>query len=211
MNICAIKAENICKKFGDQEILTNLNLEINDGDFICITGESGKGKTTLLNIMGMLDAPDSGNICIKGVNNPKLRSKVGCRLIKNELFYVFQNYGLVEDKTVKYNLEISAKFSGLNKVSDFEKALTRVGLNPDFLKKKVFTLSGGEQQRCALARMYLKNFNIVLADEPTGSLDPDNRDMILEIFKNINKEGKTVIIVTHDKEVVKCAGKVVKL
>ena len=96
-----IELQNINKSFGNHQIFRNLSLEIEKGDFVCITGPSGKGKSTLLNIIGMLDTPDAGTVRISGVENPKLSSRVGRKLLKNELFYVFQNYGLVEDKTVR--------------------------------------------------------------------------------------------------------------
>ena len=135
----------------------------------------------------------------------------GSKLLENELFYVFQNYGLVEDKTVRYNLEIATYFSGKKSNDVLADALTQVGLHQDILNQKIYTLSGGEQQRCALARLYLKNYSIVLADEPTGSLDAVNREKVMEIFKRIHESGKTVIIVTHDAEVTKCAKRVITL
>lgn len=206
-----IKLDNISKSFGNHEIFKNFSLEIKKGDFVCISGDSGKGKTTLLNILGMLDTPDTGNVVINDKTNPKFNSKLGRKILRDEIFYIFQNYGLVEDKTVKYNLEIAASISGKNKEEDYINALEKVGLDSNFLKKKIFTLSGGEQQRCAMARIYLKKFNIVLADEPTGSLDSNNREKVMEILKNINNDGKTIIVVTHDPEVVKCAKTIVKL
>ena len=206
-----IELKNISKKFGDHQILKDFSLEIPEGDFVCITGESGKGKTTLLNIIGMLEPADSGTLIIDGVENPKLNSRAGRRMIQDSMFYVFQNYGLVEDKTVKYNLSVAAYFMEHKNNEILENALIKVGLGPEFMNKKVYTLSGGEQQRCALARLYLKKHKIILADEPTGSLDPMNREKVMEIFQNINESGKTVLIVTHDKEVTKCAKRVIRL
>ena len=187
------------------------SLEIEEGEFVCITGESGKGKSTLLNIMGILDTVNSGDITIKGIKNPKMSSSKGLKLLRNEIAYVFQNYGLVEDKTVKYNLQISGEFSGRNKKENLIDALEKVGLNEEFLGHKIFALSGGEQQRVALARLYLKDSSIILADEPTGSLDAVNREKVLSILSDLNKQGKTVIIVTHDPEVEKRAGRVIRL
>lgn len=207
----AVSLKNISKKFGMKEIFSNFSMDIDEGDFICITGKSGAGKSTLLNIIGMLDVPDSGDVVIKSRVNPKFNSKSGRSLLRDEIFYVFQNYGLVEDRTVKYNLEMSAEFSKKKSEDYYIKALEKVGLSADYLNMKVYTLSGGEQQRCALARIYLKNYSIVLADEPTGSLDADNRNMVMDILKGANQEGNTVIVVTHDPEVVKCAKKVVEL
>ena len=109
----------------------------------------------------------------------------------------------MDDQTVEYNLMINGRFSGKNKKGYLENALERVGLSKDVLDQKVFTLSGGEQQRVALARIYLKDSDMILADEPTGSLDANNRDKVMHILKDMNDIGKTVIIVTHDAEVVK--------
>ena len=186
-------------------------MEIEEGDFVCISGESGKGKSTLLNMIGLLDMPDSGNIIINGKKNVKFSSKDGRELMKNKISYIFQNFGLVDDQTVEYNLKISGKFSGKNKKNDLENALERVGLNKNMLNQKIFTLSGGEQQRVALARIYLKDSDMILADEPTGSLDANNRNKVMEILKDLNNSGKTVVIVTHDEEVVKCAKRTVKI
>ena len=206
-----VKIENISKKFGSKEIFKNFNMEIEEGDFVCISGESGKGKSTLLNMIGLLDMPDSGNIIINGKKNVKFSSKDGRELMKNKISYIFQNFGLVDDQTVEYNLKISGKFSGKNKKNDLENALERVGLNKNMLNQKIFTLSGGEQQRVALARIYLKDSDMILADEPTGSLDANNRNKVMEILKDLNNSGKTVVIVTHDEEVVKCAKRIVKI
>ena len=206
-----ITLKKVCKSFDSHEIFHDFDLEVEQGEFVCITGESGKGKTTLLNIIGMLEQPDSGTVTINGVENPRLNKPAGRKLLKNDVFYVFQNYGLVEDQTVKYNLQIAGYFTKKTKDGDLEAALAKVGLGPEFLKSKIYTLSGGEQQRCALARMYLKNHSIILADEPTGSLDAANREKIMEILKHMNEAGKTVVVVTHDPEVTKCANRVVQL
>ncbi|MBQ1409931.1 MAG: ATP-binding cassette domain-containing protein, partial [Oscillospiraceae bacterium] len=129
-----ITLKKVCKSFGAHEIFRDYDLEIEQGDFVCITGESGKGKTTLLNIIGMLESPDSGTVTVNGVENPKLNKPAGRRLLKKDIFYVFQNYGLVEDQTVKYNLKIAGYFTRKTKDSDLEAALAKVGLGPEFLK-----------------------------------------------------------------------------
>lgn len=206
-----INLENIAKKFGNRVIFDDFNLEIEEGEFVCISGESGKGKSTLLNIIGVLDKADSGDVMILGIKNPYFTTRKGKKLLRDEISYVFQNYGLVEDKTVKYNLEISGAFSGRNKKKDLLEALQQVGLNEKFLNQKVYALSGGEQQRVALARLYLKKSSIILADEPTGSLDAGNRENVLNILSKLNEEGKTIIVVTHDPEVEKCASRIIRL
>lgn len=206
-----IKLENISKTYGIRTVLKDYSIEIEDKEFICITGESGKGKTTLLNIMGMLDYPDSGNVYIFNQKNPKLDSKKGREILRHNLTYVFQNYGLVDDRTVRYNLEINLEYLKNKKTVDLKKALEEVGLDESYLKMKVYELSGGEQQRVALAKLFLRDYSLVLADEPTGSLDSINRDKIMNIFCKLHDSGKTIIIVTHDKEVAKCAGRIIEL
>ena len=208
----AIRLENICKKFGNKLIFDNYSLTINQGEFVSIIGESGKGKTTLLNIIGMLERPDAGNVIIKGVNNPFFTQSLGRKLLRNNIIYLFQNNGLVESETVKYNLEIcNQSMSKRDMQSQMKEALKNVGLTETDLKRKIYELSGGEQQRVAIARIYLKPADIILADEPTGSLDHHNRDIIMNLIRNFHKEGKTIVVVTHDKEVAECSQRVIEL
>jgi len=206
-----VQLNNICKSFGTRNIFKNLNLEITENEFVCITGKSGKGKTTLLNIMGMLEHPDTGDVSLFGVSNPKLNSRNGRKILRNKLAFVFQNFGLVEDRTVKYNLQICSEFSKKNRNANYIEALTNVGLSEEYLNEKVFHLSGGEQQRVALARLFIHDCSLILADEPTGSLDYENRDNVIEIFKELHRQGKTIVVVTHDNEVAKCAERIIEL
>ncbi|NLJ16656.1 MAG: putative bacteriocin export ABC transporter [Clostridiales bacterium] len=208
-----IKLINICKKYDDKVIFDNLNLEINEGEFVSIVGESGAGKSTLLNIIGLLETADSGDIIIHNVKNPKLQKRSGSILLRNNIAYLFQNYGLIDNETVLENLMISLRFRQMTKkekIKEAQKALENVGLS-GLGKKKVYKLSGGEQQRVALAKIMLKPCDIILADEPTGSLDNDNKHAVLNILKKFNEEGKTVIVVTHDSVVAECAKRSVKI
>lgn len=211
--MAVISLNNICKSFGSKVIFDNFNLNVEQGEFLCITGASGKGKTTLLNIIGLLEKQDSGSVNILEYDNPVLDSKSGVHLLRNEISYLFQNYGLVDNQTVEYNLKIATRFLKLTKEEEkakIEEVLDTVGLS-GYEKNKIFQLSGGEQQRVAMARILLKPTSIILADEPTGSLDADNREMIMSLLTKVNELGKTIIIVTHDKEVVKCAKRVIEL
>lgn len=124
--------------------------------------------------------------------------------------YVFQNYGLVEDKTVQYNLNIASHFTDVTE-KDIEDVLNKVGLDKSILKNKVYTLSGGEQQRVAIARVFLKKCKLLLADEPTGSLDAGNKEVVMKLFEQLNKEGTTIVMVTHDEEILKYATRIVEL
>jgi len=163
-------------------------------------GVSGAGKSTLLNIIGMLEKADSGDIEILGVKNPDFNSARGVKLLRHSISYLFQNYGLVDSETILYNLKITTKFSKYSRSEEKEKiakALEKVGLS-GFEKKKVYQLSGGEQQRVAMSKIILKSSKLILADEPTGSLDSANRKDVLELLKEMNQNGSTVIVVTHD-------------
>ena len=208
-----ISLSNICKKYDENIIFDNYSLDIEQGEFVSIMGKSGAGKSTLLNIIGLLEKPDSGDIVINGVKNPKFQSSTGTKLLRHHISYLFQNYGLVENETVEQNLKVGTRYLKLKKDEENKKiseALEFVGLQ-GYEKKKVYKLSGGEQQRVAIARVMLKPSEIILADEPTGSLDSENRDMVLSLLTQLNKQGKTVVVVTHDPNVEQSAKRCIKL
>lgn len=211
--MCIISLHNVSKIFDDKVVLNKYNIKIERGEFICITGASGSGKSTLLNLMGLLERPNSGIINICGVENPKLNSRAGNRILRKEISYLFQNFGLIESETVEYNVSLATRFL---KVSKKEKeslilsVLNEINLaNTD--NKKIYQLSGGEQQRVALAKCIIKPSNIILADEPTGSLDDDNKYIIMEILKKLHNGGKTIVLVTHDNTLKKYATRIVTL
>ena len=196
-----VSLKNISKSFKD------FSLDVEEGEFLSISGASGKGKTTLLNIIGLLEKPDSGDVFLFDTRNESFGSKKARDIRRHRLSYLFQNYGLVDNETCKFNLNLALEFSDLDreqKKKAISDALTSVGLE-GFDNRKVFSLSGGEQQRVALAKIILKSPDLILADEPTGSLDADNRDYVLSILKKLNDEGKTIIMVTHDVKVDSCA------
>lgn len=196
-----VRITGLNKKYGDRVIFHDVNLSVHSGEMICVSGPSGSGKSTLLNIIGMFEQADSGEIYLFGEKIPKADSKEGKALLKNRLFYLFQNFALVTNETVDYNLEIPLLESGVPKKKRIKlkmDALKAVGLDYLSLKEKIYHLSGGEQQRVALARGYIKKFDLLLADEPTGSLDEKNRDSIIDILDRFHDAGKTIIIVSHD-------------
>lgn len=201
-----IKLENVKKSFGNNVIFDDLSFEIKRGELVAIIGKSGSGKSTLLNILGGLERIDSGKITVDDMDITQKKNLVN--YFRTEVGFVFQNFALTENKTVKENLEIIKKNakSGIT----IEDALESVGLK-NKLNEKVYKLSGGEQQRVSLARVMIKKCNVILADEPTGSLDPENGKKIMDIFKRLNKEGKTVIIVTHDMKIAEQCGRVIKI
>ena len=204
-----ITLNNISKKYNEKNIVRNFNLKINKGEFISIVGESGSGKTTLLNKIGLLEKQTSGDIVVMGIKNPT--SKELTKLQREFYGYVFQNYALIEEDSVQTNLKLALKYNKvIDKQAEINRALKLVGLE-GYNKKKVFELSGGEQQRLALARIMLKKCEIILADEPTGNLDNKNRDIVFNILKDLNKQGKTIVIVTHDNYIANKCDKIIKL
>ena len=207
----AIEVLNITKKFGKRYIFKNLNLSVEDGEFIAIVGQSGCGKSTLLNMIGLLEEFNSGTIKIKGIEIPKIESKAATNLRRNTINYLFQSFALINDMTVYQNLMLAMKF--LN-ITDKEKdkkiieILKKVKLE-ELKDEKVNTLSGGEQQRVALARTILKPGDIILADEPTGSLDSVSAEIVFNLIKDLSKQyKKTVLMVTHNKDLANRADRI---
>lgn len=204
-----IQLLNVNKQFDEKKVLSNISLSISKNEFVCITGESGAGKTTLLNIIGLLEKPDSGEVILNGKKH--FTKKEILRLRRDFFGYVFQDYLLIPDKTVEENICISKyKNKNINR-KDTDEVMKKVGLDSTYLNKKIHYLSGGEQQKVAIARMMLKKYELVLADEPTGNLDHKNKMDVVEIFKNMKKEGKTIICVTHDQEVANVADRIISL
>ena len=201
-----INVENLCKSFGDKVLFTDLSFTADAGEFVVITGRSGSGKTTLLNILGGLESPDSGTVLIDGksISDRKFRRV----FYSDTVGFLFQNFALVENKTVRQNLEMVMKKhrSGVS----VEEALKMVGI-ADKAEAKVCTLSGGEQQRVALARLIFKRCSLILADEPTGSLDSENEDEVLRILHSFCDLGKTVITVTHSEKIIGMEKRVIRL
>lgn len=196
----------LSKRFEGRVLFENFNFKIESGEFVCFSGVSGCGKTTLLNMIGMIEPFDSGKLLIDGeaIVTPKQRMQY----FQKKLGFLFQNFALVENKTVEQNLKLIRKQDRTNLT--MEEALKRVGLS-GVLKQKVYTLSGGEQQRVALARLFFKQSEIILADEPTGSLDEANANRIMQILKELHQEGKTIILVTHDEKIKRMAERVIEL
>lgn len=207
-----VKLENISKSFQGIDVLCELSLEVNQGEFVAVVGASGCGKSTLLNIVGLLDKQDKGNVVLFNETNIKPFSRKAERMLKDKIGYLFQNYALIENQTVAYNLDVvfDHKVKKEERQKKIQVALQKVGLE-GIESKKVFKCSGGEQQRIALARLLIKPCELILADEPTGNLDVENREKILKILKDLNEAGKTIILVTHDQEVAKQCQRVLEI
>lgn len=206
-------AKNISKNFNDTIVLKDLNLIVNKGEFLAITGASGSGKSTLLSILATLDKPSSGEVWLNDINLHK-SNNIELSNIRNEHFgFVFQSANMIMHLNVKENIALPLSYSekipkDLNLKVNL--LLDRVGLS-GYEDKKINELSGGEQQRVALARALINEPNIIFADEPTGNLDSKNTEIILEMLSELSSSGKIVIVVTHDSIVSSYASKVLKL
>lgn len=198
-----IDLKNVSKKIKNKTIFYIDDFRAEKGDFITILGESGAGKSTLLNILGLNADFSTGDYFLLGKNVQELNSKNKLLLKRKEISFLFQDFGLVEDETINFNLEIGLRYSSLSKrekLSEKHSALERVNLEKK-LNTRVFSLSGGEKQKVALARILLKPSKIILADEPTGSLDSKNSNIIAGLLQKEASIGKVVCIVTHDPEI----------
>ena len=201
-----IEIQKLSKSFGRKTLFQDFNLSIEQGEYVVFSGASGCGKTTLLNMIGSLENYDSGHILVDGldIGNRKNQQKY----LREKVGFLFQNFALMEDKTVMENLEIVKK-SNRSAVS-IEEVLEKVGMEGS-QNSKVYTLSGGEQQRIALARLMIKKCDLILCDEPTGSLDRENGKKIMDLIMGMNQSGKTVILVTHDETYKSIGGRIVEL
>lgn len=201
-----IEIKNLSKSFGEKVVFREISLKIEDGEFVVFAGNSGCGKTTLLNIIGALEKPDDGQVLVDGQDIYKIKKTEDYFTYK--VGFLFQNFALIENKTVRKNLEYVQKKARTD--ISVEEALKRVGIE-DKIDTLVYKLSGGEQQRVALARLMYKKCDIVLADEPTGSLDAQNAKIVIDFLHDLNKQGKTIVIVTHDEKIINSEEKVVWL
>ncbi|MEN1937649.1 putative bacteriocin export ABC transporter [Paenibacillus sp. 102] len=208
-----IKLVNVSKTYEKEEVLSNVNLTVENGEMIAITGESGKGKTTLLNIIGLITKKDKGDLLLFGIKNPPIHSKEAMMFRREKIGYLFQNYGLVDDETVKWNLNLALEYKKLSKKEKIEKidALLNEFRLSHLKEKMVYQLSGGEQQRIAIIRLILQESDVILADEPTASLDAENEKVILGYLKQLNEKGKTIVVVTHNQDILPYFSRVIRL
>lgn len=206
-----IKIHQLTKTFGDRTVFSDLNLNFDAGKVYALIGNSGCGKTTLLNMVAKLEPYDQGSIQYKGKDLRKIKPT---NYFRNELGYLFQNFGLIDNKTVSENLDlglIGHKLDKQKKRETKEEVLDRVGLSYIQLDQKIYELSGGEAQRVALAKIILKDPPLILADELTAALDPETSQEIMDLLLTLKNKERLIIIATHNPTIWKQADRVVSL
>jgi putative ABC transport system ATP-binding protein len=197
-----ITAENISKSFSGKTVWSGLSFRVDSGEMVAVTGPSGSGKSTLLNCIGMLERPSEGRLTAGEIDLARAGPAARTRYFRQDVGFLFQNYGLVEPWTVRDNLWLALEYSHLSrrqKIEAINEALARVHLG-DICTQKIFALSGGEQQRVSLARLILKKPRIVLADEPSAALDRDNVSTVMRVLIELKTQGAAVILATHDDD-----------
>jgi len=213
-----INIENLCKSFqrpGEDElhVLQDLDFCVEPGEFVAIVGTSGSGKTTLMNIIGLLDRADSGGYELQGQSVDKLSPEERAKLRNETIGFVFQQFHLLPRTTATENVELPLLYSSHNDADISKKAreaLCRVGLE-ERLTHYPSELSGGQQQRVAIARALVNDPGIILADEPTGNLDKESGAQIMNLFGDLNRNGSTILLITHDEQVASAASRVVRI
>lgn len=204
-----IKVEHLNKYYINGEMklhaLKDLSFHIKEGEFVAIMGSSGSGKSTMMNILGCLDKNSEGTYILDGIDVSKIKDEELCKIRNVKIGFVFQSFNLLSKLTALENVELPLIYAGVGKKEREEKAkevLRKVGLE-DRMHHRPNELSGGQKQRVAIARALVNDPAIILADEPTGNLDSVSEREIMEIFTDFNKQGKTIIVVTHEPEVAK--------
>ncbi|NOU95120.1 ATP-binding cassette domain-containing protein [Paenibacillus sp. LMG 31456] len=194
-------------------ILRNIDLTILKGEFVSVMGPSGSGKSSLMNILGSLDLPTSGDYLFEGTNIQRLSGKQLADFRNQRLGFVFQSFMLIPRLSVKDNVEVPLLYSTYNKkerTRRIKEALEQVGMIHK-AKEPIINLSGGQKQKIAIARAIINDPDLLLIDEPSGNLDADSKGEILDIFKSLNAKGKTIVLVTHDPEVAQVGKRILIL
>lgn len=202
-----IQLSNVVKSYsnGDQElnVLKGIDLTVYEGEFVAIMGPSGSGKSTVMNIIGLLDKPTSGDYSLNGTQVEELKEKQLAKVRNQEIGFVFQQFFLLSKLSALQNVELPLVYAGVNSSKRRQLAkqfLEKVELS-ERMKHLPSELSGGQKQRVAIARALVNNPSIILADEPTGALDTKTSDQIMQLLTELNREGKTIVMVTHEPEI----------
>ena len=199
-------------RFGGNKVeaLRNVNFTVEEGEYVAVMGESGSGKTTLLNILAALDKPTNGNVVLDGRDLSKIKEKDVAAFRRDNLGFVFQDFNLLDTFTLEDNIYLPLVLAGKNykeMSSKLETVAKRLGILP-LLKKYPYEVSGGQNQRAAVARAIITNPKLILADEPTGALDSKATDELLRLFSDINSTGQTIVMVTHSLKAASSANRV---
>jgi len=214
-NIIDIQHIQKVYQMGEEQVfaLRDINLKINENEYVGIMGPSGSGKSTLMNIIGCLDTPTSGNYFFEGVDVSNMNDNELAEIRNKKIGFVFQTFNLLPRATALKNVELPLIYSGKSSSERIEKAkttLSNVGL-ADRMQHKPNELSGGQRQRVAIARALVTNPSIILADEPTGNLDSKTGIEIMKLFADLWRQGNTIILVTHEEDIAKNAHRIIKI
>ncbi len=208
MNLLELR--DISKIYGNVKALQNINLEVSQGEWLAIMGPSGSGKTTIMNIIGCMDKPSNGSVILDGMNLSKESPKSLTNIRRDKIGLIFQQFHLIGYLTALENVMVAQYYPRMPDAKAALQARERGGLG-DRAKHLPSQLSGGEQQRVCIARALINYPMLILADEPTGNLDEANENIVLDIFRQLHREGSTIIVVTHDPEVAEVAQRTVVL
>lgn len=204
MNELCLHLEHLQKAY-TRPVLTDINLDVTGDSFVTIVGKSGSGKSTLMNILGLVEGYDAGNYTFNGVS---IRNDADYAQLRLEnIGFIFQSYNLIPTLTCKENILLPTLYNKRNAVQNLDELVELLDIAP-LLSRRVTTLSGGEKQRVAVARALILDPCLILADEPTGNLDPKNRDIIMDLLRHEHQKGRGVILITHDMEVAQVADEV---
>lgn len=212
-----IKLDNIKKEYVTGDVVTpvlkGVTLTVYKGDFIAITGRSGSGKSTLMNILGLLDTPTSGSYILNNISTEKFKEDELSHLRSRTIGFVFQSFNLLPRASALENVILPSIYAGMKKTEREKRGreiLEKVGLGQHF-NKRPNQLSGGQQQRVAIARALMNDPEFILADEPTGNLDTNSGNDVMNILKDLNRQGKTIVLITHEADIAKQAKKIIRL
>lgn len=205
-----LELKGVSKIYGNLKALDNVNMKVETGEWVAIMGPSGSGKSTMMNIIGCMDKPSLGEVLLDGKDISKESNKSLTAIRRDKIGLIFQQFHLINYLTAVENVMVSQYYHSIPDEKEAMKALERVGL-ADRAKHLPSQLSGGEQQRVCIARALINYPEIILADEPTGNLDEANENIVLDLFRQLHKEGTTLIVVTHDPEVAEAAERTVVL
>lgn len=205
-----LELKHVFKIYGDLKALNDVNMSVDNGEWVAIMGPSGSGKSTMMNIVGCMDKPTSGEVLLDGVDISKESAKNLTAIRRDKIGLIFQQFHLVNYLTAVENVMVAQYYHSLPDEKEALEALDRVGL-AERARHLPSQLSGGEQQRVCIARALINYPELILADEPTGNLDEANENIVIDLFKQLHREGTTLVVVTHDPEVGDVAQRTVTL